>query len=243
MDEYRQLQVAFLKSGTTGLEIPTDHAIKSVTYQTARKWGILTILNGTNIATESHATAAWTQGHVDWMYIKSIGERFGVKLQSFPHYTIRDRATWMKKFWWLNLLDYTDYHREKAIAELAKMTGYESYGFKHGESRITRFLHGYIIPRRFGWDTRRSRVSSMVMSGQLTRDEALTLLAKPVYTSELLEEDRRIVLKTMGITDSEFEDYMNLPLKSFWDYPSYTKTIRTNPILRVAREVYRTIKR
>jgi len=240
-EEFNRLQIAFLKSGTTGLEIPTDHAIKAITYQTARKMGIKNILNGTNIATESHGTRAWTEGHSDWKYIKLVAEKFGVKLHNLPHYNLLDMLTWMKNYNWISLLDYTYYDREKATQILEKKYGYKRYGFKHQESRITRFLHGYIIPRRFGWDTRRSRLSAMIMSGQITREEALYTLLRPAYDPSLIEEDRRIICSQIGISDEEFEEYMNLPLKHFTDYPSYQrdmKRIRGYSILRWAYHTF-----
>jgi N-acetyl sugar amidotransferase len=236
--EFRALQLAFLKSGTTGLEIPTDHAIKAVTYQAAQIHDVPTILNGTNIATESHGTPAWTQGHADWIYIRGIAERFGVELRDFPHYTFIDKAGWMSRKRWLSLLDYTDYHRQTAIDEMSQLYGYGDYGFKHMESRITRFLHGYIIPRRFGWDTRRSRMSSMIRSGQLTREAALEMLRHPAYAAEEMELDKLILCRNLGITAEDFEDLMNLPLKHYSDYPNRLN----DPLQRVLRLGWRALK-
>lgn len=237
--DFHALQVAFLKSGTTGLEIPTDHAIKAITYQTTQRLGVRVLINGTNLATESHGAAAWTQGHSDWKYIKSVGRAFGVRADSIPHYTPFDMVTWMKDIWWLNILDYTNYVRDEAISLMVEKYGYKPYGFKHGESRITRFLHGYIIPRRFGWDTRRSRAAAMVASGQMTRDAALALLASPPYPAEEVEEDKRIICNQLGISPPEFEEYMNLPLKHFRDYPSHQRDLSESGLYRLARWGYR----
>lgn len=237
-EEFRRLQVAFLASGTTGLEIPTDHAIKAVTYQTARKLRVPTILNGTNIATESHGSPAWTGGHSDWKYIRGIGERFGVKLSSFPHYTPLD-LLWMNRIKWVSLLDYTEYVRDEAISLMQAKYGYKPYGFKHGENRITRFLHGYIIPRRFGWDTRRSRLAAMVASGQMSREDALRMLSHPMYPEPEVLKDREIILGNLGITDAAFEEYMKLPLKHFKDYPSYQRDLVESGLYRSVRGVYR----
>ena len=236
--EFHALQLAFLRSGTTGLEIPTDHAIKAVTYQTARKEGCGVILNGTNMATESHGTPAWTQGHADWKYIKSVAETFSVTLRKFPHYTMWDKITWMDRIEWVSLLEYVNYVRDDAIAEMSRIYGYVPYGFKHGESRITRFLHGYIIPRRFGWDTRRSRMSAMICSGQLSREAALLMLSEPSYSPNEMETDKLILCKNLGITTEYFEELMNLPLKHFSDYPSYTN----DPKIRALKALYRQFK-
>lgn len=237
-DEFRRLQVAFLRSGTTGLEIPTDHAIKAVTYRTARRLRVPTILNGTNIATESHGSPAWTGGHSDWKYIRSVGEQFGVKLVNFPHYTPLD-LLWMNRIKWVSLLNYTTYVRDDAIRLMQEKYGYKPYGFKHGESRITRFLHGYIIPRRFGWDTRRSRLAAMVSSGQMTREDALRMLGKPMYPEAEVAEDRKIIIRRLGLTHSQFEEYMKLPLKHFRDYPSYERDLVESRLYGAARWMYR----
>lgn len=237
-EEFKWLQRAFLQSGTTGLEIPTDHAIKAATYNIARELGIRNILNGCNLATESHGTAAWTEGHSDWKYINEMAKRYGVQLKTFPHYTWWDLATWMHEYNWISILDWTRYDRDEAIKTLGEVYGYEPYGFKHMESRITRFLHGYIIPRRFGWDTRRSRLAAMVSSGQMTRDAALEMLRTPAYPAEQMEEDRKFVCKRLNLTADEFESLMNLPLKHFSDYPSQTRDMKRGKVYRALRWAY-----
>ncbi len=239
--EFSALQLAFLKSGTTGLEIPTDHAIKAVTYRVASRLGVSVILNGTNLATESHGTPAWTQGHADWKYINSVAKMFGAELRDFPHYTLLDRETWMRDYEWVSLLDYVHYDREEAIGLMDELYDYAPYGFKHMESRITRFLHGYIIPRRFGWDTRRSRLSAMIASGQMTREAALEMLSKPAYPQEEMEEDKLFLCKNIGITTDYFEELMRLPRRHFSDYPSY-QTDMIGVLYRAARKIRRCLR-
>jgi len=231
--QFYAMQHAFLKSGTTGLEIPTDHAIKAVTYETARLHGVPTILNGTNLATESHGSPAWTQGHADWTYISGVARRYGVDVDGFHHYTLWDKGGWMSRHWWLSLLDYTDYHRQRAIDYMAETCGYVDYGFKHMESRITRFLHGYIIPRRFGWDTRRSRMSAMIRSGQMTREDALEMLRQPAYPFEEQMRDKQILCHNLGITAEDFEALMKLPLRHYGDYPNMTKDPIQKAMLKI----------
>jgi PP-loop superfamily ATP-utilizing enzyme len=238
---FAAMQLAFLKSGTTGLEIPTDHAIKAVTYHVARGLGVSIILNGTNLATESHGSPAWTQGHADWKYISSVAKQFGADPETIPHYSMLDYLTWMRRYEWMSLLEYVKYVREDAIAEMERIYEYQPYGFKHMESRITRFLHGYIIPRRFGWDTRRSRLSAMICSSQMTREDALDALTHPAYPPEEMESDKALLCHNLGITLTQFEELMQLPLKHFEDYPSYVKDMK-NPPIRAAAWLWRHLK-
>lgn len=238
---FAAMQLAFLKSGTTGLEIPTDHAIKAATYRVAKELGVSVILNGTNLATESHGTPAWTQGHADWKYISGVARRFGADPDAIPHYTMLNYLTWMQNYEWVSLLEYVPYHRAAAIELMHERYWYEPYGFKHMESRITRFLHGYIIPRRFGWDTRRSRLSAMICSGQITRGDALDTLSRPAYPEEEMQRDKLILCRNLGITEQHFEELMQLPLRYFSDYPSYAKDMM-NPPLRAVMWLWRHLR-
>jgi hypothetical protein len=103
---------------------------------------------------------------------------------------------------------------------LQEELGWKYYGGKHYESIYTRFYQGYILPTKFKIDKRKAHLSTLIYSGQLTRDEALKELEKPIYPLELLKDDREFVIKKLDLTVDSFDEVMNLPCKTFQDYPN-----------------------
>lgn len=234
-EEFYDLQLAFLKASTPDSEIPTDHAIFALLNKRAAQEGIKYILAGTNTATEGGGVAAWSQGHGDWRYIKNIYKKFGrgSSLKSFPHYgPLRFiYYTLIKKIKWIPILDYLDYNKKNAMNIIENELDWNYYGGKHYESIYTRFLQGYILPRKFGFDKRRLHLSSLIWSGQISRHNALEEMEKPDYPKELQEQDRRLVEEKLEMSREEFEQVMNETPRSFWDYPSYKKIIKNKYLL------------
>lgn len=225
-EEFKNLQLAFLKASTPDSEIPTDHAILAVLYQVAVRENIKYILSGHNTATEGGGVAAWSQGHSDWKYIKSINKMFGDKpLKQFPYFGILRFIYYalIRRIQWIQILDYLDYDKSQALDILQKELGWKYYGSKHYESIYTRFYQGYILPKKFGFNKKRLHLSSLIWSGQISRQTALEEMGKDDYPAELKEQDKEFVIKKLGISCEEFERIMRLPVKSFWDYPSYKK--------------------
>lgn len=242
-EEFRDLQVAFLKASTPDSEIPSDHAIWAVLGNMADKLKVKYIVSGFNVRTESHLPRAWSYGHFDWKYIRSVHTRFGSRpLKTFPHigfFTYYRRLLTHRR---VDILNYIDYDKAEAMRILEKELGWRYYGGKHHESIYTRFYQGYILPTKFGYDKRRCHLSSLVCSGEMTREAALAELDKPAYAPAAQEEDREYVVKKLGLTDEEFEAILNAPPKTFWDYPSYSRIVE-GPLLqgvyRLARDWYR----
>lgn len=227
-EEFKDLQVAFLKASTPDSEIPSDHAIVSLMYQMADQMGIKNVISGRNVRTETHVPSAWSTGHFDWKYIQSVHRQFGkVPLKSYPHRTLLQHELYRLRQNWFDILDYVDYVKSDAIKVLEKELGWQYYGGKHFESIYTRFFQGYILPVKFGYDKRRGHLSSLICSGEITRQDALVELSKPTYPPALQEEDREYVVKKLGLTDGEFQAIMDLPRKTIYDYPSYTRERRT----------------
>ncbi|OQA53627.1 MAG: hypothetical protein BWY45_02943 [Euryarchaeota archaeon ADurb.Bin294] len=229
-NEFRDLQLAFLKASTPDSEIPSDHAIVSIMYRIAEEFGITYVITGRNVRTETHVPLSWSHGHHDWKYIKSVHEMFGtVPLTTYPFRTPSEERRYRKNQVWVDILNYVDYVKKDAIQILEDELGWEYYGGKHYESIYTRFFQGYILPKKFGYDKRRGHLSSLICSGEITRDDALNEMENEPYPQDLQEEDRRYVIKKLGITEEEFESIMNLPLKTILDYPSYERDNRTIP--------------
>ena len=223
-EEFRDLQISFLKASIPNAEIPTDHAIVSYMYKTAAKKGIHYILTGSNIVTEAAAMSLnWGYDSKDLRYIKSIHKRFGESsIKSLPKLSLRKLAYYIivKKIKYIPLLNYVPYNKEEAIKLLEKELGWEYYGGKHYESIYTRFFQCYILPKKFNIDKRIAHFSTLIYSGQMTREEALEEMKKDVYPPELLEKDKKHVLNKLGLTEEEFEKIMSLPTKTFRDYPN-----------------------
>jgi len=221
-EEFRDLQLSFLKASTPDLEIPTDHALIAVLWQQAQQHGIKHIISGMNFATESTFVQDWAYGHWDWRYIKGIQKKFGtMPLKTFPHYSIADLAWWnLRGIRSISILNYVDYHKPNAMELLKKELGWQYYGGKHYESIYTRFIQGYILPVKFGIDKRYGHLSDLIRSGQITRDEALLEMQKPAYPEELFDQDYRFVLKKFGLSDQEFQNFMRQAPRTFRDYPN-----------------------
>ncbi len=104
--------------------------------------------------------------------------------------------------------------------------GWRYYGGKHYESRFTKFFQGYFLPEKFGYDKRRAHLSSLIVSGQMTRPEALEELDRDMYPRDELVEDRAFILKKLGINEQDFRELLDGPCKTYQDYPSSAQLIR-----------------
>ncbi|HLA06747.1 MAG TPA: N-acetyl sugar amidotransferase [Anaerolineales bacterium] len=242
-EEFKNLQVAFLKASTPDSEIPSDHAIWAVLGDLADKLRVKYIVSGFNVRTETHLPRAWSQGHFDWKYIRSVFRQFGRgRLRTFPHigfFTYYRRLLTHRR---VDILNYIDFNKAEAMKILEQELRWRYYGGKHYESIYTRFYQGYILPTKFGYDKRRSHLSSLICSGEMTREAALKELDKPTYQPSMQEEDREYVVKKLGLSDDEFEAILQAPRKTYWDYPSYGRIIE-GPLFKglytMARDFYR----
>jgi len=227
-EEFKDLQIAFLKASTPEIEIPTDHAIIAVLYKAAEREGVRYVLRGANVATECILPSAWSQGHWDFKYIKYIHKKYGTKkLKSYPHITFLKRIYYktIKRIIEFNILNYLDYNKKEAMKIISEKLGWENYGGKHYESIYTRFYQGYILPVKFGFDKRKAHLSTLICSGQISRDDALEIIKKDPYPSEELKlQDKEYVIKKLGLSPEEFTNIMKMPAKKFCDYPSYSNS-------------------
>jgi len=228
-EEFRRLQIAYLKSSVLDLEALSDHAIFATLMEQASKNNIKYIINGSNLATEGILPLSWRYDRklTDAINIKSIFKQFdGGKLKDFPLLSIQRFAYYskIKKIRIVNLLDYLDFNKEKAKKTITEQLGWRDYGGKHYESIITRFYQGYILPKKFGIDKRRAHLSTLVAAGQLTRDVAMEKMKESSIEPEILKQDLEYVPKKLGVSKEEFETMLALPPKSHDDYPTDIKT-------------------
>lgn len=220
-DEFKDLQLSFLRASVPDGEIPTDHGIDAVLWQKAAQHGIKYILSGMNFATESLSVPDWAYGHSDWRYIKDIHKKFGhVKLKTFPHFGFfrlgYDNIIRQTRI--VSLLNYVDYNKSEAMDLLQRELGWTYYGGKHYESIYTRFFQGYVLPNKFGIDKRVGHCSDLINSGQMTRKEALDEVSRSGYDPDLLSTDMDFVKKKLNLNDEEWDAIMAAPVKSFRDY-------------------------
>jgi N-acetyl sugar amidotransferase len=222
---FKDLQLSFLKASTPDGEIPTDHAILAVMYNTANKFGIKYIISGMNFRNEGMLPPSWARGYLDWEYIRSVQRIFGSKsLASFPHLSI-------SKFLYYNLisgvrnisiLNYVDFNKEEAVKVIENELGWRNYGGKHYESIYTRFFQGYILPKKFKIDKRKAHLTCLMLSSDdLTREQAFEILQSAPLDPELVEKDREYLLKKFKLTPEEFDQIMDRPIRSILDYPNH----------------------
>jgi N-acetyl sugar amidotransferase len=222
-EEFRSLQRSFLKVSTADSEVPTDHAISALLFREASNRNIKYIISGMNFATESIGVPAWSYGHSDWKYIKSVHKIFeNTSLKSYPHFSFINLFYWtyIKGVRTVSILNYIEYNKKEVMDLLQNVLGWVYYGGKHYESIYTRFFQGYILPAKFNIDKRRGHLSDFINSGQLSRAQALIEIAEEGYPSQLFEEDKVFVMKKLGFSEREFGEIMNAPIKSFRDYPN-----------------------
>ena len=235
-NEMMDLQRAYFFAGVPNEDIPQDHAFFTVLYSYAEKNKIKYVINGSNLATESILPVAWGHDAYDTRNIKDIHKKFGskplknYKLMRFYDWYIKYR--FFNKLIILNPLNYMDYNKEEAIKVLEKEVGWQYYGGKHYESRFTKLFQAHILPVKFGYDKRKAHLSSLIVAGQITREEAIKELDKSLYDVQELEEDIIYFINKIGITREEFDKIMSLPPRKHEDFKTNTA------ILNVLRRMY-----
>ncbi len=217
--EFRELQLAFFRASVPDMEIPTDHMIYPVLGYAAHKYNVKHIWLGMNTESESILPRAWSQGHNDWKYIKDIFHKYGKgHLKTFPYFSRADYDFFWRNYHYFSILDYVDYNKEKAKSFLIERYGWKDYGGKHCESFYTKFYQTYILPVKFGFDKRRAHLSSLIVSGRITREEALAELERSPYDVNTISFDIEYFCDKMEINQSEYDRLMKLPPKTYHDY-------------------------
>lgn len=246
-EEFKNLQLAFLKASTPDAEIPTDHAIAATLYKTASQYNIKYLISGANYITERIMPMAWSQGHYDWTYIKSVYQLMHKK--PLRYYS---RLEWYKKWYiekfkqikFVPILNYVNFEQTAVKEIITKELKWVDYGGKHYESTYTKFFQGHILPSKFGYDKRKGHLSNLICSGQISREEALAILAKPPIDPSELEYLIDYVCKKFSIRKAEFDSMMLQPSKTYHDYPNFYNSWWYKLLIKYVRPIYRmTVKR
>lgn len=222
-DEYRDLQLSFLQASVIDIEMVTDHAIWATLFNTASKGGIKYILAGTNMATKSIRIDSWGFPKTDLSNLRDIHNKFGtIKLKTFPTISLLKHGyyQYIKGIRLVSILNYIPYVADEVKEIITRELGWQDYGGKYRESIFTRFYQAYILPRKFGIDKRRAHLSNLIHAGQLSREQAVKEMSKPLYTDGEFKKDKDYCLKKLGLTEAEFEELMELPIRSHYDYKS-----------------------
>lgn len=247
-EEMKDLQIAFFKSQVPTTDTPQDLALFSAIYNFAAKHGFKYIITGGNHSTEVvRESLEWTYFSTDMRQVKDIHRRFGTrKLETFPTCDILKYKLlyrWVKGVQVIKLLDNVRFIKKEAIKELSDVYGWRPYPQKHYESRFTRFYESYWTPRKFGYDKRRAYFSSEILTGQLTREEALERIARPELDEETMARDFEYVAKKLGLTVGQLKEIFEGENKNFRDYKNnyllITLGAQVSRLLGLERRLFR----
>ncbi|SRR5579883_15375 len=235
-DEFKDLQKAFMRSSVLDIEMLTDNAIYGALIKIAKKHKIKCVVSGENFATESGLPKAWRWEKLDARNIRAIHRQYGkLNLKSFPIYGpwkfILDRSfSGIYYFYPLNIIQY---NKTEAINLIKNQYHWNYYGGKHYESIYTKFYQAYILPNKFNVDKRRAHLSCLIRNKEISRDEALSEIAKPLYNSLELQQELQYILKKLDFSEQEFNEIMIAKPRKHIDYPSDINML--NAIKKVAR--------
>ncbi len=224
-EEMRDLQLAFFKSGVPHIDTPQDHAFFATMYNFAEKHGVKYILTGGNYSTEC------VRNPIEWMYYQSdsiqlldIHRQFGTRpLVKFPITSILRHKVylrWIKRIRVVRPLDCVPYTKAEAMRLLQERFGWQPYPQKHFESRFTRFYESYWLPKKFGFDTRLVQYSSLILTGQMSRDEAVERLKLPAYDPATINGEFEYIATKLGISVDDLQGHLDAPNRSYLDYRS-----------------------
>jgi N-acetyl sugar amidotransferase len=247
-EEMKDFQLAFFKSGVPHIDIPQDHAFIATLYNFADKYNIKYILNGGNISTECvRNPMEFLYYGTDMAQIHDIINRFGtLKMKTYPFSSVFRHKIYLRYFRGVKVvkpLNYMPYVKADALKLLEMEYGWKPYPQKHFESRFTKFYEGYWLPGRFGFDTRRVQFSSLILTGQMSRDEALEKLKKPAYDPDTIDDEFNYIATKLGLTSSELREYFTMDKKFYQDYKNNELIFNLGAKILKAIGAERSIKR
>ncbi len=226
-EEFKELQLAYIRAGVVDIEALTDHAIMATIYQIAAKYKIKYTINGFNFATEAIMPKGWVFDKGDWENIKDIYRQFGSgkELKTYPHISFYKKLYyhWFLKLESIQVLNYIPYNKTEAKRIITDKLAWRDYGGKHYESVFTKFYQAYILPTRFGIDKRAAHLSNLICSNQITKEDAYKELEIPLYNEVDLKNEKEYVLKKMGLTEVEFDQLMREPTREHGSFKTEKK--------------------
>lgn len=219
--QFNDLTLAYMKAGVPNIAIPQDNVLFAYIYKKAREYGIKYFLSGSNFALECILQKGNTYGAMDVENLMAIHNKFGKEPVDRLEFLSEKQMKADKLELGIETpmpLDYIDYNRKRAFRELKEFCGFEYYGRKHLENILTAFIQLYWFPKKFGVDKRTSHLSSMIVSGQMTREEALEEMKEPLYDEQMMSEYIEIIKGKLLISDEDFEAIMKAPAHQHREY-------------------------
>lgn len=230
-EEMKDFQLAFFKASVPHIDIPQDHAFIATLYNFADKYKIKYILNGGNYSTECiNNPKEWLYFGTDMAQIRDIHKQFGsIPLKDYPFSSVLRHKFYLRYVKGIQVvkpLNFMPYIKDDAMNFLKETYGWQPYPQKHFESRFTRFYEGYWLPKKFGYDTRKVQYSSLILTKQMTREEALEKLKYPAIDEEIAAQDFEYIATKLGISVADLQSYMDAPNKTYKDYKNQEKMFK-----------------
>jgi N-acetyl sugar amidotransferase len=244
--EMRDLQLSYFKSGVANQDVPQDHSFIASLYKEAEKFKIKYIMNGGNMATESILPKSWGYEPSDCTNLLSIHKTFGtIKLKTYPTISLYDyllQYPYLKGMKVIRPLEYIDYNKNKTKEFLKTEFGWSDYGGKHYESKFTKFFQAHYLPLKFGYDKRKAHLSSLVVSGQMSREDAIIELKKPLYDPADLREDIEYFSKKLNISIDEYYEIISQPIREYSHFSNqYNIVLKINKIIKILGKLKKSV--
>jgi N-acetyl sugar amidotransferase len=243
-EEFKDLQRSYIKAGVIDIEALTDHAIYASLMKIAFDQNIKFILSGTNVVTEAILPNHWVHQKSDYINILDIQAKHGtLKLKSFPLNTRSLKKKFSsRQYEFVEFLNWIPYNKAAVKEILIDKLDWTDYGGKHYESIFTKFYQAYILPLKFGVDKRKAHLSTLICSGQISREQALDEMKAPLYDEKQLKIDKAYVLKKLEFSEEEFDIIMKTPPNSHRDYQVEGSLFTHYPILKPLKPIWEYIK-
>ena len=227
-EEFKDLQLSFLKASVPEAETPTDMLILSALHYFAAKYNVKYIIGGGNFVTEGILPKSWQYDAKDLKYFNHIQKTFGGKrLKKISTFGVKTEMYYklIKNIRMVYLLRYVPFTKAEAMKILKENLDWKPYGGKHHESIYTKFVQSYYLYEKFQIDYRRSTLSSEICSGESNYDDAIEQLKSKPYDLVGIEEQKQYISKKLDVPADEFERILRLPPKWYWDYPNDSKRL------------------
>jgi N-acetyl sugar amidotransferase len=229
-EEFRDIQLAFLRASVVEAETPTDLAIAGAIHRIAAEHGITVIASASNEASEGILPRFWHYNSKDMRYFRHINRVHGRgRLRHYPRFGFATELyhKLVRGVRILYPLNFMDYDRDAAITLLKERIGWRDYGGKHHESHYTRFVQSYLLPTKFDLDYRKATLSSLICIGQVSRDQAVAILERPPFLPEEVPSQKRYIALKLALLPEELDAIIAQPAAYFHDFPNHDRLLST----------------